>query len=68
MKQVVLFLVCFAIAAGVPALALAQEDANAAAGEPLAVKATAYSMPGVTVDGADRAFRVWKDLEDRVEY
>ena len=31
----------------------AQEDANAAAGEPLSVKAKAYSMPGVTVDGAD---------------
>src|SRR6202050_4934073 len=31
----------------------AQEDANAAAGRPLAVKAQAYSMPGVTVDGAD---------------
>ena len=30
-----------------------QEDANAAAGEPLAVKARAFSMPGVTVDGAD---------------
>lgn len=30
-----------------------QEDANAAAGEPLAVKASAYSMPGVTVDGGD---------------
>jgi TPP-dependent pyruvate/acetoin dehydrogenase alpha subunit len=30
-----------------------QEDANAAAGEPLAVKAQAYSMPGTTVDGAD---------------
>jgi TPP-dependent pyruvate/acetoin dehydrogenase alpha subunit len=30
-----------------------QEDANAASGEPLAVKASAYSMPGVTVDGAD---------------
>ena len=30
-----------------------QEDANAAAGEPLAVKARAYSMPGVTVDGGD---------------
>ena len=30
-----------------------QEDANAANGEPLAVKAKAYSMPGVTVDGAD---------------
>ena len=30
-----------------------QEDANAAAGEPLAVKAQAYSMPGMTVDGGD---------------
>jgi TPP-dependent pyruvate/acetoin dehydrogenase alpha subunit len=30
-----------------------QEDANAAAGEPLAIKATAYSMPGVSVDGGD---------------
>ena len=30
-----------------------QEDANAAAGEPLAVKARAYSMAGVTVDGGD---------------
>jgi len=30
-----------------------QEDANAAAGEPLAVKAKAFSMPGATVDGAD---------------
>jgi TPP-dependent pyruvate/acetoin dehydrogenase alpha subunit len=30
-----------------------QEDANAAAGEPLAVKAQAYSMPGRTVDGGD---------------
>jgi len=30
-----------------------QEDANAAAGEPLAVKAKAYSMPGETVDGGD---------------
>jgi pyruvate dehydrogenase E1 component alpha subunit len=30
-----------------------QEDANAAAGEPLAVKARAFSMPGVTVDGGD---------------
>jgi TPP-dependent pyruvate/acetoin dehydrogenase alpha subunit len=30
-----------------------QEDANAAAGEPLAVKARAYSMPGTTVDGGD---------------
>ena len=31
----------------------AQEDANAANGEPLALKAKAYAMPGVTVDGAD---------------
>ncbi|GAY11202.1 acetoin dehydrogenase E1 component alpha-subunit [Pseudonocardia sp. N23] len=30
-----------------------QEDANAAAGEPLATKAKAYSMPGVTIDGGD---------------
>src|SRR5437763_4266881 len=30
-----------------------QEDANAANGEPLSIKATAYSMPGVTVDGGD---------------
>jgi pyruvate dehydrogenase E1 component alpha subunit len=30
-----------------------QEDANAAAGEPLAVKAKAFSMPGETVDGGD---------------
>ncbi|MGH2836065.1 MAG: thiamine pyrophosphate-dependent dehydrogenase E1 component subunit alpha [Solirubrobacteraceae bacterium] len=30
-----------------------QEDANAAAGEPLSVKAKAFSMPGVTVDGTD---------------
>lgn len=30
-----------------------QEDANAAAGEPLAIKARAHSMPGVTVDGGD---------------
>jgi pyruvate dehydrogenase E1 component alpha subunit len=30
-----------------------QEDANAAAGEPLSVKASAYSMEGVTVDGGD---------------
>ena len=30
-----------------------QEDANAAAGEPLSVKAAAYSMPGVRVDAQD---------------
>jgi TPP-dependent pyruvate/acetoin dehydrogenase alpha subunit len=32
-----------------------QEDANAAAGEPLSVKAKAFSMPGVTIDGGDPA-------------
>ena len=32
---------------------LTKEDANAAAGEPLAIKAKAYAMPGVTVDGGD---------------
>ncbi len=31
----------------------AQEDANAAAGEPLSIKAKAFAMPGVTVDGTD---------------
>lgn len=31
----------------------AQEDANAAAGRPLSVKAQAYEMPGITVDGTD---------------
>ncbi len=30
-----------------------QEDANAAAGEPLATKARAFSMPGLTLDGGD---------------
>jgi TPP-dependent pyruvate/acetoin dehydrogenase alpha subunit len=30
-----------------------QEDANAAAGEPLATKAKAFAMPGETVDGLD---------------
>jgi TPP-dependent pyruvate/acetoin dehydrogenase alpha subunit len=30
-----------------------QEDANAAAGEPLALKAKAFAMPGVTIDGGD---------------
>jgi TPP-dependent pyruvate/acetoin dehydrogenase alpha subunit len=30
-----------------------QEDANAAVGEPLSVKAKAFSMPGVTIDGGD---------------
>jgi pyruvate dehydrogenase E1 component alpha subunit len=31
----------------------AQEDANAAAGQPLSIKATAFAMPGVTIDGTD---------------
>ena len=30
-----------------------QEDANAAAGQDLSVKAAAYAMPGVTIDGGD---------------
>jgi TPP-dependent pyruvate/acetoin dehydrogenase alpha subunit len=30
-----------------------QEDANAMAGDPLSMKAKAYSIPGVTVDGSD---------------
>ncbi len=30
-----------------------QEDANAAAGEPLSTKAKAYAMEGITVDGGD---------------
>jgi TPP-dependent pyruvate/acetoin dehydrogenase alpha subunit len=30
-----------------------QEDANAAAGEPLSIKAKAFAMPGVTIDGGD---------------
>ncbi|HEY4420205.1 MAG TPA: thiamine pyrophosphate-dependent dehydrogenase E1 component subunit alpha [Pseudonocardia sp.] len=30
-----------------------QEDANAAAGEPLSMKAKAYSIPGATIDGSD---------------
>ena len=43
-----------------------QEDANAAAGEPLAVKAKAYSMPGVTVDGADPV-AVYEEVAKAVE-
>ena len=43
-----------------------QEDANAAAGEPLAVKAKAYSMPGVTVDGADPV-AVYEAVSEAVE-
>ena len=44
----------------------AQEDANAAAGEPLATKAKAYSMPGVTVDGTD-PLAVHQAVGDAVE-
>ncbi len=43
-----------------------QEDANAAAGEPLAVKATAYSMPGITVDGGDPV-EVYEQVSAAVE-
>jgi pyruvate dehydrogenase E1 component alpha subunit len=43
-----------------------QEDANAAAGEPLAVKAQAYSMPGVTVDGGDPV-AVYEEMSAAVE-
>ncbi|HEY1775032.1 MAG TPA: thiamine pyrophosphate-dependent dehydrogenase E1 component subunit alpha [Solirubrobacteraceae bacterium] len=44
-----------------------QEDANAAAGEPLAVKAKAYSMPGVTIDGGDplEVYGVMRTAVDR---
>jgi TPP-dependent pyruvate/acetoin dehydrogenase alpha subunit len=43
-----------------------QEDANAANGEPLSVKATAYSMPGVTVDGTD-PLAVYETVSEAVE-
>ena len=43
-----------------------QEDANAAAGEPLAVKAKAFSMPGVTVDGGD-PLEVYDAMYEAVE-
>ena len=43
-----------------------QEDANAAAGEQLAVKARAYSMPGVTVDGGDQV-AVYEQVSAAVE-
>jgi TPP-dependent pyruvate/acetoin dehydrogenase alpha subunit len=44
-----------------------QEDANAAAGEPLAIKAKAFAMPGVTVDGGDplAVYEVVKTAVDR---
>jgi TPP-dependent pyruvate/acetoin dehydrogenase alpha subunit len=43
-----------------------QEDANAAAGEPLAVKAKAHSMPGTTVDGGDPV-AVYEEVSAAVE-
>ena len=43
-----------------------QEDANAAAGEPLAIKAKAYSMPGVTVDGCD-PLAVYQTVGEAIE-
>jgi pyruvate dehydrogenase E1 component alpha subunit len=43
-----------------------QEDANAAAGDPLAVKATAYSMPGTTIDGGDPV-EVYEAMSGAVE-
>jgi pyruvate dehydrogenase E1 component alpha subunit len=43
-----------------------QEDASAAAGEPLAIKAKAYAMPGVTVDGGD-PLAVHKTVGEAVE-
>ena len=43
-----------------------QEDANAAAGQPLAIKAKAYSMPSVTVDGADPV-EVYENVSEAVE-
>jgi TPP-dependent pyruvate/acetoin dehydrogenase alpha subunit len=44
----------------------AQEDASAAAGEPLSVKAKAHAMPGVTVDGTD-PLAVHKAVGEAVE-
>jgi TPP-dependent pyruvate/acetoin dehydrogenase alpha subunit len=43
-----------------------QEDANAAAGEPLATKAQAFAMPGVTVDGGDPVV-VFENVQSAVE-
>lgn len=43
-----------------------EEDANAAAGEPLAVKAKAYSIPGVTIDGGD-PLAVYETVSQAVE-
>ncbi len=44
----------------------AQEDANAAAGRPLSVKAQSYEMPGVTVDGTD-PLAVHRAVGDAIE-
>ena len=44
----------------------AQEDASAAAGEPLAVKAKAHAMPGVTVDGTD-PLAVYQTVGEAIE-
>jgi acetoin:2,6-dichlorophenolindophenol oxidoreductase subunit alpha len=44
----------------------AQEDANAAAGEPLSIKAKAFAMPGVTVDGTD-PLAVWVVMREAIE-
>jgi len=44
----------------------AQEDANAAAGRPLSVKADSYEMPGVTVDGTD-PLAVYKVVGEAIE-
>ena len=44
----------------------AQEDANAAAGKPLSVKAQAYEMTGVTVDGTD-PLAVHKTVGEAIE-
>jgi pyruvate dehydrogenase E1 component alpha subunit len=44
----------------------AQEDANAAAGHPLSIKAKAYEMPGVTVDGGD-PLAVYQTVGEAIE-
>jgi pyruvate dehydrogenase E1 component alpha subunit len=43
-----------------------QEDANAAAGESLSVKAKAHSMPGVSVDGGDPV-EVYEHVSEAVD-
>jgi pyruvate dehydrogenase E1 component alpha subunit len=44
----------------------AQEDANAAAGHPLSIKAAAYEIPGVTVDGGD-PLAVYQTVGEAIE-